>query len=210
MNPWDALARDPRLAPCLPHLQALADAREKKFRRSKKGAALDRALQELPVLAASSVDADRDCIRIGTAQDLGAEAHTRLYTTLQALKPWRKGPFEIFGIPLESEWNSAMKWKRLAGHLAPQAGRRVLDIGSSCGYYLFRMAARRPALVLGIEPTLSLYYQYLALSRYLRLPGVHCLPLKLEELPAMAGCFDTVLCMGILYHRRSQIGRAHV
>jgi tRNA (mo5U34)-methyltransferase len=93
----------------------------------------------------------------------------------------------------------------LADHLQPQTGRRVLDIGSSCGYYMFRLAAQHPALVIGIEPYLTFYFQYLALSRYLSIPGLCTLPLKLEELPSMHRCFDTALCMGILYHRRSPL-----
>lgn len=81
----------------------------------------------------------------------------------------------------------------------------MLDIGSSCGYYLFRLAALQPERVIGIEPYLNFYFQFLALSRYLKYPGVHCLPLKLEEMPVLRRCFDTVLCMGILYHRRSPL-----
>ncbi len=205
MKAWEYIARDPVLAPYLPSLKALSDDREAALRRNPKGVRLSRALEMLPRVNAPPIDVDRDCIRIGTPADLDPAARARLYEALGALKPWRKGPFDIFGIRVESEWDSAVKWNRLADHLGSQAGRRVLDIGSSCGYYLFRLASRRPAVALGIEPTLNLYYQYRALSRYLPLPGVGCLPLKLEELPPMAGGFDTVLCMGILYHRRSPL-----
>ncbi len=70
---------------------------------------------------------------------------------------------------------------------------------------MFRLAARQPALILGIEPYLNYYFQFLALSRYLAFPQIHCLPLKLEEMPSMHRCFDTVMCMGILNHRRSPL-----
>ena len=56
-----------------------------------------------------------------------------LDASLRGLKPWRKGPFEIFGIHVDSEWDSSIKWNRLAGNLGSLAGKRVLDIGSSCG-----------------------------------------------------------------------------
>jgi tRNA (mo5U34)-methyltransferase len=206
MKQLDALARDPVIGPYLAELTQRVGKRNKAiFSTDKKGLALAQVLERLPDVNPSSIDIDRARIRIGTSGDLDDNQTASLYNALCDLKPWRKGPFEIFGIPLDSEWDSSMKWDRLAGHLGPLAGKRVLDIGASCGYYLFRLAARQPEWVMGIEPYLSFYFQFLALSRYLDLPQLYCLPLKLEEMPALRGCFDTVLCMGILYHRRSPL-----
>ena len=206
MNRLDALARDPVLGPYLPELAATVNGRSHDIHGcNKKGLALTCALDRLPDVRPSSVDADQARIRIGAAVDLDPDQTASLHTALCGLKPWRKGPFEIFGIQIDSEWDSSIKWNRLAGHLGSQAGKRVLDVGSSCGYYMFRLAARHPALVLGVEPHLNYYFQFLALSRYLAFPHVHCLPLMLEEMPMMHRCFDTVMCMGILYHRRSPL-----
>ena len=202
----ESFDRDPAIGPFVPELIKRSLSRHQTFcRHDKKGGALAAALDRLPGINPSAIDMDMDRIRIGTARDLDLVQADDLLAGLTALKPWRKGPFSIFGIDLDSEWNSAIKWNRLAGHLGPQAGKRVLDIGSSCGYYMFRLAARQPALVIGIEPYLTYYFQYLALSRYLQVPRLFCLPLKLEDMPAMRRCFDTVLCMGILYHRRSPL-----
>jgi tRNA (mo5U34)-methyltransferase len=210
MNRLVALAQDPVLGAHLPELIRIVTARQQAiFHRNKKGVALTDALEKLPEVIPSSTDADRPRIRIGTADDLDGRQTAALYQSLNKLKPWRKGPFEIFGIPIESEWDSSIKWDRLADHLGPLAGKRILDIGSSCGYYMFRLAVRQPALIVGVEPHLNYYFQFLALSRYLALSQVHCLPLKLEELPTMKGCFDTVMCMGILYHRRSPLDTLH-
>lgn len=206
MNQLRSLGRDPVLAPYLPRLIDLVDKKEADiFRHNRKGEALGRALAAMPRVVPSSIDVNCDRIRIGAPDDLADTQRAGLDAALRRLMPWRKGPFDIFGIQLDSEWNSAIKWNRLAGQITAQEGLRVLDIGASCGYYMFRMAARRPALILGIEPYLNYYCQFLALSRYLAFPQVHCLPLKLEALPEMASCFDTVLCMGILYHRRSPL-----
>ncbi|MCK5100196.1 MAG: tRNA 5-methoxyuridine(34)/uridine 5-oxyacetic acid(34) synthase CmoB, partial [Desulfobacteraceae bacterium] len=71
--------------------------------------------------------------------------------------------------------------------------------------YMFRLAALNPLMVLGVEPQHSFYYQYLALQKYLNLENVFCLPIKFETLPCMQGYFDTVFCMGILYHRKSPV-----
>jgi tRNA (mo5U34)-methyltransferase len=212
MNRLETLAGDSVLGPYLADLAERVDRRNKDiFRRNKKGIDLLRALERLPDARPSSIDVDRARIRIGGSGDLDDSQRAALLEALQGLKPWRKGPFDIFGIPLDSEWNSSIKWDRLSGHLGTLAGKRVLDIGSSCGYYLFRLAAQQHELAIGIEPYPNFYVQFLALSRYLAFPRVYCLPLKLEEMPAMRRCFDTVLCMGILYHRRSPLDTlAHI
>lgn len=206
INTLDPLVHDPVMGPFVPELIERVQARNRSiFHHNKKGIDLAGVIDRLPAVRPSSSDASGDRIRIGCADDLDHRQREALLGALRDLKPWRKGPFEVFGIDLDSEWNSALKWNRLSDHLGPQIGKRVLDIGSSCGYYMFRLAGRKPALVLGIEPYLNFYFQFLALSRYLAFPGLYCLPLKLEELPTMRRCFDTVLCMGILYHRRSPL-----
>lgn len=206
MNRLDDLARDPVLGPYLPELAATVNRRSHDIHCcDKKGVALAHALDGLPDVRPSSTDVEQARIRIGTADDLAPNQMASLDAALCELKPWRKGPFEIFGIQIDSEWDSSIKWNRLAGHLGSLAEKRVLDIGSSCGYYMFRLAARQPAIIVGIEPYLNYYFQFLALSRYLSFPRIHCLPLKLEEMPSMRRCFDMVMCMGILYHRRSPL-----
>lgn len=157
----------------------------------------------LPALQPSILDIESGRIVIGAAQDLSGDQRQLLYDTLMGFRPWRKGPFSIFGIPVDSEWRSDLKWARLAPHLGPLQGRRILDVGSSCGYYLLRMAAHEPQLALGLEPYPPLFCQFVLLQHWLHVPQVHCLPLKLEELPPMDGYFDTVFHMGVLYHQRS-------
>jgi len=206
MNRLDALSADPVLGPYVKALSEKTEQRNKEiFTTNRKGVALSRALEKLPHIVPSFTDVNRSRVRIGSSEDLDAKQKGPLYETLCKLKPWRKGPFELFGIPLDAEWDSSIKWDRLSGHLHSVEGKRVLDIGSSCGYYLFRLAALKPLMALGIEPYLNFYFQYLALSRYLDPKRLHCLPLKLEEMPEMRRCFDLILCMGILYHRRSPL-----
>ncbi len=184
----------------------MADAAEKVLAQpGARGTALQALLEQLPLTVPSRVELDRDTVTIGRSSDLEADQADRLTNVLKRLKPWRKGPFSLFGIHIDSEWNSALKWRRVVPHLKPLRHRKVLDVGCSNGYYLFRMAAAQPCLLLGIEPYAAYYYQFLALQHYLQLPGTYCLPLKLEELPITNAWFDTVICMGILYHRRSPL-----
>ena len=171
--------------------------------RDAKKENLHRLFEQLPCVKPSLVELDRDRIIVGRRSDPTAEELARIDAALRALKPWRKGPFDIFGIQVDSEWNSALKWHRVAPHIASLSGRRVLDVGCSNGYYLLRMASQAPRIALGIEPYAAYYYQFQAIGHFLDLSGLHCLPLRLEDLDGISRWFDTVFCMGILYHRRS-------
>lgn len=131
-----------------------------------------------------------------------------LHDALAALGPWRKGPFEIFGVHVDAEWRSAWKWARVAPHLATLAGRRVLDVGCGNGYYLWRMADAGAGFVLGLDPAVAAYGQFAALSRYLHAPQVFMLPLASADLDARLAVFDTVFSMGVLYHHRD--AQAHL
>lgn len=189
-----------------PHGHALHSAAQTALGKpNARTQALDRLIEQLPTANPSRVDLNRDWVTIGAPTDLSSAQTERLTGVLSSLKPWRKGPFNIFGLKIDSEWNSALKWRRITPHIRPLQNRKVLDVGCSNGYYLFRMAEAQPRLILGIEPYSVYYYQFLALQHYLDLPGIYCLPLKLEDLPAMPRWFDTIFCMGILYHRRSPL-----
>lgn len=162
-------------------------------------------IARLPAASPSCRDLDQPWITVGRPEDLTEGQSKALMDALCRLKPWRKGPFNLFGIPVDSEWNSDLKWARVAAHLASLAGRRVLDVGCSNGYYLFRMQSAMPGVVLGIDPYRRYYLQYCLLQHYIRTPRGFALPVGLEDLHFMGHWFDTVFCMGILYHRRSPL-----
>lgn len=160
------------------------------------------ALARLPPLQAGSVDLATACVRVGSARETTREQSLRLRHALMDLHPWRKGPFDLFGTLIDSEWRSDLKWDRVARHVDVQ-GRCVLDVGCGNGYYAWRMRGAGASFVLGIDPALRFLAQFLALQRYIGDPHVAMLPLRAEDLPSRLGCFDTVFSMGVLYHRRS-------
>ncbi|TNF88011.1 MAG: tRNA 5-methoxyuridine(34)/uridine 5-oxyacetic acid(34) synthase CmoB [Gammaproteobacteria bacterium] len=129
----------------------------------------------------------------------------QLREALKGLMPWRKGPYRIADVYIDCEWRSDYKWDRILPHLAPLAGRRVLDIGCGNGYHCWRMLAQSPELVLGIEPSVLFNMQYMALNKYLQREDVHLLPIGIEDMPAEMNWFDSVFSMGVLYHRKSPI-----
>ncbi|MGB5326128.1 MAG: tRNA 5-methoxyuridine(34)/uridine 5-oxyacetic acid(34) synthase CmoB [Pseudomonadales bacterium] len=161
------------------------------------------ALRALPDIAARQVLLDRDCVTTGIRADASAAEQLQLEQALRGLHPWRKGPFELFGVTIDSEWRSDFKWRRLAGHIEPLQGRRVLDIGCGNGYHCWRMAGAGAAFVLGVDPTPLFLMQFEAVQKYINDERVWMLPARCEDLPASLKAFDTVFSMGVLYHRRS-------
>jgi len=130
----------------------------------------------------------------------------QLRDALRQLMPWRKGPWSLFGVDIDSEWRSDWKWQRIAPHLDVLAGRRVLDVGCGNGYFGWRLLDAGAANVVGVDPTVLFVMQHLAIRRYLPAARHWVLPLRFEDLPAEP--FDTVLSLGVVYHRRDPL--AHV
>lgn len=159
------------------------------------------ALEALPAGPAECA-LDQNTLTIGRAGEKEPDA---VKHALQGLIPWRKGPFEFFGVPVDTEWRSDWKWQRVAPHLSPLAGRRILDVGCGSGYHCWRMAAAGASAVVGIDPTILFLVQYLAVRRFAPELPVWFLPLRMEELPTEGEQFDTVFSMGVLYHRRSPL-----
>jgi tRNA (mo5U34)-methyltransferase len=163
------------------------------------------ALSALPALKPSAIDLDADAVRIGDPAQADAGTRHALAQALQQLHPWRKGPFSLFGLHVDCEWRSDMKWRRLCGAIAPLSGRRVLDVGCGSGYHLWRMRGAGAASVTGIDPTPLYAMQFAAVQHYLRDASVQYWPLGIDDMPEAPGCFDTVFSMGLLYHRRAPI-----
>jgi tRNA (mo5U34)-methyltransferase len=159
------------------------------------------ALDALPALQPNRIDL-LDGLRLdGPCDDATRE---RLRTALMGLSPWRKGPFELFGVHVDTEWRSDWKWSRVAPHL-DLVGKRVLDVGCGNGYYQWRMLGAGADSVIGIDPNWLFFCQFQAVQRFMpELPAWH-LPFALEDLPANLQGFDTVFSMGVFYHRRAPI-----
>ena len=163
-----------------------------------------RLVEQLPRIGPSTVDFD-DAARIGHPGDCDGPAREELRRRLLAFLPWRKGPFEVFGVEIDSEWRSERKWARFDGRIASLAGRKVLDVGCGNGYYCFRMLGRQAAQVIGVDQHIPYVMQFQALKSFV--PEANCwvLPMPFERFPAASGYFDTAFSMGVLYHLRSPL-----
>ena len=163
----------------------------------------ERALQGLPPVTLTHCTLDAAAPALHTDAPLSAATEAALREALLALCPWRKGPFDFFGVAIDAEWRSDWKWARLAPHL-PLEGKRVLDVGCGNGYYARRALGAGAEGVLGVDPTLLFAFQAAAFDHYAPDPRWALLPLPFEALPA-SGDFDVVLSMGVLYHRRDPL-----
>lgn len=162
------------------------------------------AFEKLPELNTTHIEFN-DTITIGRTTEITTEQKIGLTHALEGLIPWRKGPFNLFGVDIDTEWQSQQKWNRIAPHLPPLENKTLLDIGSNSGYYMFRMAKFNPKLVLGVDPSQLFFFQFLALQRYANQANLAMLPTKSENLSGLKSGFDGLFSMGILYHQRHPI-----
>ena len=140
------------------------------------------------------------CLQAGAAVDETA----RLTERLKAFIPWRKGPLELGGVPVDTEWRSDFKWDRLTNHVDLE-GKRILDVGAGNGYFGWRMLAAGARRVIGCDPTQLFVIQHEVISHFAGPAENHLLALRLEDLPAQIDNFDTIFSMGVLYHRRDHL-----
>jgi len=163
------------------------------------------AINHLPSLTPSTIDINMPTIRIGEASELDDAQRQELKQHLMQLHPWRKGPFELFGLNISTEWRSDWKWDRLAPHISPLQDRHVLDVGCGNGYHCWRMLGEGAASVIGIDPTPVFNMQFQVMQQYINANNIMVLPAGIDDLPNKLESFDTVFSMGVLYHRRSPI-----
>jgi tRNA (mo5U34)-methyltransferase len=162
-------------------------------------------IARLPELKTSLIDLNSPVVTIGGRQECSDAQRDGLGKCLKELMPWRKGPFDIFGIRIETEWRSDWKWQRLENHITSLQDRVVLDVGCGSGYHCLRMAGCGAKFTIGIEPGLLYVMQFYSIHHFARQLPVFVLPLTLEALTAENPAFDTVFSMGVLYHRRSPL-----
>ncbi|WP_334326068.1 tRNA 5-methoxyuridine(34)/uridine 5-oxyacetic acid(34) synthase CmoB [Gilliamella apicola] len=161
-------------------------------------------IKHLPTIKPYQIDL-LNSVTVESEQPISIGEQQRITQLLKNMMPWRKGPFHLYGINIDTEWRSDWKWERLIPHINNLEGQTVLDVGCNSGYHLWRMVGAGAKLAVGIDPMALYLCQFEAIRKLLgNDQRAHLLPLGIEELPKL-NAFDTVFSMGVLYHRRSPL-----
>jgi len=149
---------------------------------------------------------NKPLVEIGLPQEINKDENTLIQQLLKAIQPWRKGPFNFFGVHIDSEWRCDKKWQRVLSAVPTLKNKKILDVGCGNGYYMLRMLGADAKNVIGVDPTLIFLAQYTALTQSVSHNlASHLLPITLEQLPRQINQFDIVFSMGVLYHRRDPL-----
>jgi len=177
-------------------------AERRKWLGWKNIAPLQEAITALPQLTPAGISLG-DVVRLQFS-DISVEEAAQIEEVATLLKPWRKGPFEVAGTFIDSEWQSFIKYNLLEPYFDLR-DKVVGDIGCSNGYYLFRMLAHKPRKLVGFDPSAVMYSQFQFVNHFLRSEIVYEL-LGVEHVADYEHPFDTLFCLGVLYHRPDPIG----
>ncbi|TEY02407.1 tRNA 5-methoxyuridine(34)/uridine 5-oxyacetic acid(34) synthase CmoB [Campylobacter sp. US33a] len=120
------------------------------------------------------------------------------------LKPWRKGPFKINELFIDTEWQSFIKFNILKPFMNEIENKIVADVGCNNGYYMFKMLEFNPKKIIGFDPSIKYCLQF-ELINALAKKNIQYELLGVEDLPTYECKFDVIFCLGVIYHRSDPI-----
>ncbi|MGJ0371627.1 tRNA 5-methoxyuridine(34)/uridine 5-oxyacetic acid(34) synthase CmoB [Aliarcobacter cryaerophilus] len=145
-----------------------------------------------------------DWFSVGFKEDLSNEEYETIIKTAKALIPWRKGPFKIFDLEIDSEWQSNLKYNLIRPHFNLK-DKVVADIGCNNGYYMFRMLEDKPKRLVGFDPSPLTLHQFEFINHFVKSDIIYEM-LGVEHLELYNHKFDFIFMLGVLYHRADPVG----
>ena len=142
-------------------------------------------------------------VEVGDKVSISGDKPANLEEVARMMMPWRKGPFELFDMHIDAEWQSNIKYNLLRKHFNLK-DRRVADIGCNNGYYMFRMLEDEPKLLVGFDPSPLYKTQFDFINHFVKSNIVYEL-LGVEHAEFYEEKFDTIFCLGVLYHRSDPV-----
>ena len=131
------------------------------------------------------------------------------------LKPWRKGPFCLYGAEnntqffIDSEWQSNKKMKLILQALDTIGynlkDKVVLDVGCNNGYYMFDLALRGVKHISGIDPIAIFFLQFYFIHKLTNISHCTFRLLGVQDVIMLNTKYDLILCLGVLYHRKEPL-----
>lgn len=162
-------------------------------------------LQEACKIEKSDLEIDYgDWFSVGKKDDLTNDEYEVILKTAKKLIPWRKGPFKIFGLEIDSEWQSNIKYNLIRPYFNLK-DKVVADIGCNNGYYMFRMLEDKPKRLIGFDPSPLTLHQFEFINHFVKSDIVYEM-LGVEHLEFYNHKFDFIFMLGVLYHRPDPVG----
>ncbi|EAI1457017.1 TPA: tRNA 5-methoxyuridine(34)/uridine 5-oxyacetic acid(34) synthase CmoB [Campylobacter jejuni] len=157
-------------------------------------------IQELKALNLACNFSLGDSVNLST----NSQAKDEILAIAKELKPWRKGPFKIDDLFIDTEWQSFIKFNILKPFMNEISQKCVADIGCNNGYYMFKMLEFNPAKLIGFDPSIKYRLQFELINALAKTPIKYEL-LGVEDLPNYGLKFDVIFCLGVIYHRSDPI-----
>ncbi|RBQ26645.1 MULTISPECIES: tRNA 5-methoxyuridine(34)/uridine 5-oxyacetic acid(34) synthase CmoB [Arcobacteraceae] len=145
-----------------------------------------------------------DWFSIGNRVDLSDDEYEVILKTAKKLIPWRKGPFKIFDLEIDSEWQSNIKYNLIRPYFNLK-DKIVADIGCNNGYYMFRMLEDCPKRLVGFDPSPLTLHQFEFINHFVKSDIIYEM-LGVEHLEFYNHKFDFIFMLGVLYHRPDPVG----
>jgi len=162
-------------------------------------------LQKTCEIKKNELDIDYgDWFSVGKREDLTQEEYDLIEETAKTLIPWRKGPFNLFGLEIDSEWQSNIKYNLIRPHFNLK-DKIVADIGCNNGYYMFRMLEDNPKKLIGFDPAALTLHQFEFINHFVK-SEIEYEMLGVEHLEFYNHKFDFIFMLGVLYHRPDPVG----
>tara|TARA_B100001989_G_scaffold196997_1_gene145630 strand:- start:200 stop:1171 length:972 start_codon:yes stop_codon:yes gene_type:complete len=167
---------------------------------NKLGVTFDSLLKKINIVNPSTLQQSKTYIDI----QLPTNNLTNIHNCLNWLKPWRKGPFKLNELIIDTEWQSNLKWDRINKHINFE-NKTVLDVGTGNGYYLYKLVQAKAKTVIGLEPHPLYIMQFLLLNHLHPKSNIIMLPTGWQTCSQLKNKFNIILCMGVLYHQKNPI-----
>ena len=145
-----------------------------------------------------------DWVKVGEKDNITNEQFKLIETNAKALIPWRKGPFSLCGLEIDSEWQSNLKYNMLRPYFNLK-DKLVADVGCNNGYYMFRMMEDKPKSLVGFDPSAIFKTQFDFVNYFVK-ANIKYELLGVEHLEYYETKFDFIFMLGVLYHRADPIG----
>ncbi|UDG80379.1 tRNA 5-methoxyuridine(34)/uridine 5-oxyacetic acid(34) synthase CmoB [Candidatus Annandia pinicola] len=157
-------------------------------------------LNNIPIVKPKYLDLKNSII---VCNNLKKKKKNIIKKLLFKLLPWKKGPFYLYGINIDSEWRSDWKWSIIKPYVKNIKKDLVLDIGCNNGYYMWRMLGMGSKIIIGIENIPLYFFQFEVIRKLVgNYNNIHMIPLNFNIIKKIEA-FNIVFSMGLLYHLKS-------